>query len=446
MIGDFLANRIQKTIKKNMRKAMFQLEDITVTCEELRINLLESDVNQTVVDALLDKVAKRAKTELVAHEFTPSQMMIKIMHEEVQKILGGNVAELIFKNKPAVIMLVGTNGSGKTTTTAKLANFIHKKYSRKPLLVACDVYRPAAIEQLKILGKQINLPVFAMKPNIKPAKIAKQALMQAKKLKCDTVILDTAGRLSIDENLIAELSEIRNVTNPQEILIVVDGMSGQDIINTVSSFHEKLKLTGVIVTKLDSDTKGGAALSIRYASKLPIKLIGTGEKISAIQQFFPDRTADRILGMGDIKTLFETINDDLDHRTMKITMQRMMRGQFDLQDMYNQLKQMKKIGSMQKLAKMIPGANKISPEKLQTLEHQFFDTTQLLNSMTHEERTKIRLIKHLTRKKRIIQGSGTSEKSYNKMLNHYDKSKKQVDSIAKAIKQGRMPNFNNSNF
>ena len=440
MIGDLLASRMQKIIRKNMEKSQKNKAVIAETIAELKLCLLEADVNQVVVDDLMTTIEQRANQEVMISRLKPSQMMIKIVHDEILKILGGATNDLNIKGRLPVILIVGLQGSGKTTSVAKMANLVAKQKSKKPLMVACDIYRPGAIDQLVDLGKQINIPVFE-RGTSNPVTTAQKALKYAEKNHYDLVIIDTAGRLQINEDLMNELKTIRNKIQPQEILLVVDGMVGQDIINQVTAFHKALKLTGVVITKLDGDAKGGAALSVTQLTGLPIKFIGTGEQIKNWQIFHPDRMANRILGMGDLKTLFETASEVIDARTMKVTMQRMMRGQFDLQDLLNQLKQMKKIGSLNKISRMIPGLPKISPEKIADTEEKLRVIQILISSMTVAERQNIHLLRQLNRKQRIIKGSGRSEKEYNSMINHYNRSKKQVDLMAKNIKQGRMPDF-----
>ena len=440
MIGDLLANRMQKIIRKNMDKGRIKTEDINNTIEELRICLLEADVNQIVVNDLLDVVASKAQGQILTTGLKPSQMMIKILHTEILRILGGKTTDLNLNSRPAIILMVGLQGSGKTTSCGKIAHLIQKQNSKKPLLVACDIYRPGAIEQLKIVGEGIGVPVF-QNGTANPVSTAQKALKLAKREKHDLIIIDTAGRLQINDELMGELIQIRNKVSPHEILLVVDGMVGQDIINQAKTFNDKLKLTGVVVTKLDGDTRGGAALSIRYLTGLPIKFIGTGEQVKNLQIFHPDRMANRIMGMGDLKTFFETVNESMDNRTIKTTMTRMMRGQFDLQDLLNQLKQMSKAGSLQKIARLMPGVNNISAEKISNAERRLHSAEILITSMTARERREIRLLRQISRKNRILKGSGRTEKEYNELINNYNKSKKQVDMIAKSIKQGKMPNI-----
>lgn len=440
MIGDFLANRLKNNIEKNMKKSTLMEENIKATLKEIRLSLLEADVNIEVVKEFIKKIEQKAKGEYILEGLNAGQMMVKFVHEELINIFGKTEKKLNLKTKPTVIMMTGLQGSGKTTTTAKIAKLIQKKYNKKVLLVACDIYRPAAIEQLKVLAKQLNMELFE-KGTQNPVLTAQQALEYGEKNKFDVILLDTAGRLHIDQPLMDELKQIKKQVHPQEILIVVDGMTGQDIINVSKQFNETLSLTGVVVTKLDGDARGGAALSITQLTGLAIKFIGTGEGINNLQIFYPDRMADRILGMGDVKTLVEKVQENFDERDIKKTMNRIMMGQFDLQDLLNQMKKMTNMGKMGGLMKMIPGMPKMTDEKVAEAERKLKITHVLLNSMTVKERREPRLLKHLNRKQRILKGSGRSEKEYNELLNQFDKTKKQVDQIAKQIKQGRIPNI-----
>ncbi|AKM53304.1 signal recognition particle protein [Spiroplasma atrichopogonis] len=437
MIGDFLAGKLKKSIEKNLKKSTLTEETVKETLREIRLALLEADVNNEVVKDFIKNVEQKAKGEYISEGLNASQMMIKIVHEELINIFGKTAKEISLTSKPTIIMIVGLQGSGKTTTTGKISKLLEKKYHKKPLLVACDIYRPAAIDQLKTLGKNLNIDIFE-KGTQNPVLTAQQAIEYAKTNKNDVILLDTAGRLHIDAELMTELKEIKKAVSPDEILIVVDGMTGQDIINVAEKFDDLLKLTGVVVTKIDGDSRGGAALSITHLTKLPIKFIGTGEGMSNLQIFYPDRMADRILGMGDVQTLFEKAKDVLDERDIKKTMNRMMMGQFDLQDLLNQMRQLSKMGKMGGIMKLIPGMPKISEEKIMEAERKLKVTEVLLSSMTVKERREPRLLKHISRKTRIIKGSGRSEKEYNELINQFEKTKKQVDEMAKQIKSGRI--------
>ncbi|MFJ1522527.1 signal recognition particle protein [Spiroplasma sp. ald] len=440
MIGDFLANRLKKSIEKNMKKSTLTTDAITETMREIRLALLEADVNNEVVKDFIKAVETKARGEYILDGLNASQMMVKIVHEELVNIFGKIVKELSLTSKPTIVMMVGLQGSGKTTTTGKITKLVEKKYHKKPLLVACDIYRPAAIEQLKTIGKNLNIEVFE-RGTQNPVTTAQQAITYAKDNKNDVILIDTAGRLHIDAELMQELKEIKNNITPDEILLVVDGMTGQDIINVAIEFNQLLKLTGVVVTKLDGDARGGAALSITHLTKLPITFIGTGEGMSNLQIFYPDRMADRILGMGDVQTLVEKAKDVLDERDIKKTMNRMMMGQFDLQDLLNQMRQISKMGKMSGIMKLLPGMPKLSDEKIADAERKLKVTEVLLSSMTVKERREPRLLKHLSRKNRILKGSGRTEKEYNELINQFEKTKKQVDEIARQIKSGRMPNI-----
>ena len=441
MIGDLLAGQMQRTIRRNVGRARLTPATITKTLNAIKLCLLEADVNYEVVQKILTLVKTKATTELVVTELKPADMVVKLVHEAVLRVLGTTTTSLNLSLNPAVIMLVGLQGGGKTTTCAKLGHLIAKQNSKKPLLVAADPDRPGAIEQLQTLGTELGLTVFAEPKETNAIKIVEHALRFARTHHHNVMVVDTAGRSQIATNLMAELEVMRQKLSPSEILLVVDGMVGQDIIHQIRSFNDRLKLTGVIITKLDGDARGGAALSVRYLTKLPIKFIGTGEQTKHLQRFYPDRMANRIMGMGDLKTFFETANDQLDQRSLKATMQRIMRGQFDLQDMLNQMIQIKKMGSLKAIARMLPGANRVSDQQLANIETQLFEAKLLIQSMTNAERRQVRLLRHLSRKERIIRGSGRSEQEYHKMLNYYQKSKKKVDLIARQIRQGKIPSL-----
>nr|WP_237243932.1 signal recognition particle protein [Spiroplasma clarkii] len=369
------------------------------------------------------------------------QQMVKIVHQELVEILGKVNQPLEINKKPSIIMMVGLQGAGKTTTVGKLAHLLTNKYKKKPLMVGLDIYRPGAIDQLVELGEKNGLSSFE-KGKQDPVKTSKQAVDFADQNGYDVVILDTAGRLQIDKDLMKELNNIRKAVSPQEIILTVDGMTGQDIINVTQEFDKLLKLSGVIVTKLDGDARGGATLSITDITKLPIKFIGEGEGIGALAEFHPKRMADRILGMGDVDTLFEKAASVVDQRTMEKTMKRMFAGQFDLEDLRNQLGQVAKMGNLGGLMKMMPGlGNKVSDAQIEQAQQRLFVANVLMDSMTLKERRDPRVLKAIKRKERIIKGSGRTEKEYNDLLNQFDKGKKQVAEMTKQLKQGRMPNL-----
>ncbi|WP_027063152.1 signal recognition particle protein [Mesoplasma seiffertii] len=443
--GDFLSRRMKKSIEKNMKQSTLHADNIKETLREIRLALLEADVNVDVVKALVANIKEKAEGGYIEEGVKAHQQMVKLVHEELIAVLGKENAPLNLSKKPTVIMMVGLQGSGKTTTTNKLAYLLAKKNAKKPLMVGLDIYRPGAIDQLVELGQKSNIPVFE-KGKQSPLKTAKQAIEFAEENGHDVVLLDTAGRLQIDKELMNELNELRKTTSPSEILLVVDGMIGQEIINVTNEFNKLLKLTGVVVTKLDGDARGGATLSISYMTKLPIKFIGEGEGISALAPFYPKRMADRILGMGDIETLFEKAVENIDERSMQKTMKRMFMGQYDLEDLRNQLGQMAKMGSLSGLMKMIPGAGKLSETQIEDAQRKLVVFSIIMDSMTLKERREPKLLKSLTRKNRIIKGSGRTEKEFNELVNNFEKGKKQVMEMTKMMKQGRMPNFGGRGF
>lgn len=444
--GDFLANRMKKSIEKNIKKTSLTEESIKETLREIRLALIEADVNIDVVKKFIKKVEEQAVGQQIEHGVRSDQQMVKIVHAELINILGKVNQPLDINKKPSIIMMVGLQGAGKTTTVGKLGYLLTKKYKKKPLMVGLDIYRPGAIDQLEELGRKNNLSTFS-KGHQDPVKTAKEAIDYAETNGYDVIILDTAGRLQIDKNLMSELNNIRKEVSPQEIILTVDGMTGQDIINVSQEFDKLLKLTGVIVTKLDGDARGGATLSITDITKLPIKFIGEGEGIAALAEFHPKRMADRILGMGDIETLFEKATAVVDQRTMEKTMKRMFSGQFDLEDLRNQLGQLSKMGNLSGIMKLIPGLNnKISESQTEQAQHRLFVANVLMNSMTIKERRDPRILKAINRKKRILKGSGRSEKEFNDLLNQFDKGKKQVLEMAKQAKQGKMPNLGGLKF
>ncbi len=442
MIGDFLSNRLKKSIQKNMKKSILTKEGIEPSLREIKINLLEADVNIEVVNDLIKKIKSKSLNKGILNNANPSQMMIKIVHTEIKDILGKSTSFLNLSSKPNIFLVAGLQGSGKTTTVAKLATYVkRKKHYNKILLVACDVYRPAAIEQLKQLSQNAGVDIFE-KGLQSPIKTITESLIYANKYKYDLVIIDTAGRTQVDQKLMDEIKQIKKISKPNETLLVVDGMIGQEIIPIISSFNNAINLSGVIVTKLDGSSRGGSVLSITHMTNIPIKFIGTGENLNNLELFHPKRMADRILGMGDIDTLFEKFRDNIDDRTIKVSMRRMMSGQFDLQDYLNQLKQMKKMGKMSSIMKLIPNSPKISAEKLDSIQRKLNITEIILNSTTIKERREPKLLKYLTRKQRVIKGSGRTEKEFNELMNQYEKIKKKIDEVKKQMISGNMPKFN----
>ncbi|WP_434329320.1 signal recognition particle protein [Mycoplasma capricolum subsp. capricolum] len=442
--GDFLSKRMQKSIEKNMKNSTLNEENIKETLKEIRLSLLEADVNIEATKEIINNVKQKALGGYIFEGANAHQQMIKIVHEELVNILGKENAPLELNKKPSVVMMVGLQGSGKTTTANKLAYLLNKKNKKKVLLVGLDIYRPGAIEQLIQLGQKTNTQVFE-KGKQDPVLTAQEALEYAQENNFDVVILDTAGRLQVDQVLMTELDNLKKKTSPSEILLVVDGMSGQEIINVTNEFNDKLKLSGVVVTKLDGDARGGATLSISYLTKLPIKFIGEGEGYNALAAFYPKRMADRLMGMGDIETLFERAIENIDERSIQKTMNRMFLGQFDLEDLRNQLAQIAKMGSLNKLMKMLP-INKVSESQIQDAQRKLAVFSILMDSMTLKERRDPRVLKAISRKNRIIKGSGRSEKEFNELINSFEKGKKQVLEITKMIKSGRMPNLSKGGF
>jgi len=439
--ADLMAKKMQKTLAKNISKKTLTAENIEDFLKDLRIILLESDVNFQVIKKLINQIREKALGEYIKEGLDPQQMLIKIIHEEFVDIMGTKNVDLTTSNKPTVIMVAGLQGSGKTTTTAKLANYLIKKQNKKCLLVACDIYRLAAVDQLKTLGKQLKIEVFHQE-NTKPEIIVANAKRYAEANGFDIVIVDTAGRLHIDEALMTELVQIQKQVNPDEVLLVIDGMAGQDMINVAQSFIDKINVKGFILTKMDGSAKGGIALSLSYLTKLPIKFLGSGEKVNDLEVFYPKRMADRILGMGDIETLLEQAQDNFTSRDVEATMNRMMLGQFDLNDLLNQMKQVQGMGKLGSLVKMIPGlGTKISDNKINDAELDLKVAEIIINSTTVKEREKPQLLRYPTRKVRVLKGSGRTEKELNKLLGQYEKIKKTMDRIANQVKQGQMPDL-----
>ena len=383
--------------------------------------LLEADVNYKVVKQFIDKVNSRAVGEEVMESLTPGQQVVKIVHDELTELLGGVQSKLIISPKPpTVIMMVGLQGSGKTTTTGKLGRLL-KKQGKRPLLAACDIYRPAAIKQLQVLGEQLDIPVFTLGDQVSPVDIAKGALAHAKSHGNDIVILDTAGRLHIDEVLMEELRQVKEAVEPTEILLVVDSMVGQDAANVAASFNELLDISGVILTKLDGDTRGGAALSIKTVTGKPIKFAGMGEKLDALEPFHPDRMASRILGMGDVLTLIEKAQENIDQQKAEELQKKMMKAEFTLEDYLAQMDQLKDMGNINSMMEMIPGMSKNKLKDLQVSDKDLAQTKAIILSMTVEERRNPKIING-SRRKRIAAGSGMKVQDVNRLLKQYDQS------------------------
>ena len=422
-----LGDRLQNAIHKIKGYGKITEDNISDMMREIRLALLEADVNYKVVKEFTNTVKEKALGEEVASSINPGDLFVKIVKDELTELLGGEQEDICLNGNPTVLMLVGLQGSGKTTTIGKLANFLRKKHAKKPLLVACDVYRPAAIDQLKQIGKQLNIEVYDEgKEN--PVDISKRAIKYAKEKNYDYVLIDTAGRLHIDENLMDELENIRKEVHPDEILLVIDSMMGQDAINVITGFNDKLPLTGVILTKLDGDTRGGVALSVRHLTHVPIKFIGVSEKLDGLDSFDPERMAGRILGMGDIVSLVEKATDAIDEKEAEKTAKRMQQGKFDLEDFLSTMKQMKKLGPLENLLKLIPGAKKMGLNNVKIDPKQLAHIEAIVLSMTPKERRHPEIIK-ASRKTRIAAGSGTSVQEVNKLLQQFDQLKKMMKQI-----------------
>ncbi|WP_312469285.1 signal recognition particle protein [Neobacillus sp.] len=427
MAFEGLADRLQNTIQKIRGKGKVSEADVKEMMREVRLALLEADVNFKVVKDFVKKVSERAVGQEVLKSLTPGQQIIKIVNEELTALMGGEQSKIAASNRPpTVIMMVGLQGAGKTTTTGKLSLLLRKKYNRNPLLVAADIYRPAAIKQLQTLGKQLDMPVFSLGDQVSPVEIAKQAIEKAKEEHHDYVLIDTAGRLHVDEALMDELKDIKELTKPDEIFLVVDAMTGQDAVNVAQSFNEQLGLTGVVLTKLDGDTRGGAALSIRAVTQTPIKFVGLGEKMDALEPFHPERMASRILGMGDVLTLIEKAQANVDEQKAKELEQKMRTATFTLEDFLEQLGQVRNLGPLDELLKMMPGANKIKGlNNLQIDEKQISHVEAIIQSMTKAEKNNPEIL-NSKRKTRIAKGSGRSVTEVNRLLKQFEDMKKMM--------------------
>ena len=423
-----LQDRLEGIIHKAKGYGKITEDNISEMLREVRIALLEADVNYKVVKEFVNNVKEKALGSEVATSLKPGEVFVKIVNDELVELLGGEATPLNLKGNPAILMLVGLQGSGKTTTIGKLANFLRKKHAKKPLLVACDVYRPAAIDQLKTIGKELNIPVYDEGLS-DPVNTSLNAITYAKENHYDYVLIDTAGRLHIDETLMDELNNIKNKVNPGEILLVIDSMMGQDAINVITGFNDKLDLTGVILTKLDGDTRGGVALSARHLTNVPIKFIGVSEKMDGLDFFDPRRMADRILGMGDVVSLVEKAEEIIDEKEAANTMKKLQRGKYDLDDFLTQMKQIKKMGPLENLIKLIPGARKMGLDNVQIDPKQISHIEAIISSMTKEERRDPSIIK-ASRKQRISKGSGSSVQEVNRLLEQFENYKKMMKQVA----------------
>ena len=437
MAFEALTEKFSKVIKKIKGESHLTEKNMDDMLKEVRIALLEADVNYKVVRDFVNGVKEKAIGEKVFDKLNPSEMVVKIVRDELVNLLGSDACELTYnKNKPTIILLVGLQGSGKTTTAGKLAYLMKNKLNKKVLLAACDVYRPAAIDQLDQIAKQINVPLINLGTNENPVNIALKAKEEAYNDHYDVLIIDTAGRLQIDEALMEELKNIKEKVIPDEILLLTDAMAGQDSVNVTKKFNEDLALTGAIMSKMDGDSRGGAALSIAHVTGVPIKFIGTGEKISDLDIFHPDRMAERILGMGDVLTLIDKVSENIDEKEAKKSVKKMVDGNFTLDDMLKQMKQVQKLGSLGGLLKLIPGMPKVNDAQLSAAEKEMKNFEVIINSMTPEERSHPEILKN-SRKVRIAKGSGKTNADVNKVLKKYDQMKLMMKQM-----KGRNGKFN----
>src|SRR5699024_401360 len=420
-----LAERVQSTMKKITGKGKVSEQDVKEMTREVRLALLEADVNFKVVKNLIKRIKERAVGQEVMDSLTPGQQVIKVVKEELTELMGGEQSKVAVADKsPTVIMMVGLQGAGKTTTTGKLANLLRKKHNRNPLLVACDVYRPAAVQQLETLGTQLDMPVFSMGTDANPVDIATKAIAKAKEEHQDYVIIDTAGRLHVDNDLMDELDQIKESVKPDEIFLVVDAMTGQDAVNVAENFNGQLDISGVVLTKLDGDTRGGAALSIKAVTDKPIKFVGMGEKLDQLEEFHTERMASRILGMGDVLSLIEKAQTTIDEKQAKELEEKMRTMSFTFDDFLEQMGQVKQMGPLEDILAMLPGAGKMKGMKnIQVDEKQLTHIEAIIQSMTKEERNDPSVI-NASRRKRIATGSGTNIAQVNRLLKQFNEMKK----------------------
>ncbi|MDF2545749.1 signal recognition particle protein [Anaerosolibacter sp.] len=438
MVFEGLADKLQGALQKLKSKGKLTENDVKEVMREVKLALLEADVNFKVVKEFIDKVKDRAVGQEVMESLTPGQQVVKIVHEELTALMGTTHSKITFASKPpTVIMLVGLQGAGKTTTGGKLGAYL-KKLGKRPLLVAGDIYRPAAIKQLQVVGGQLDIPVFSLGDKVSPVQIAKEGIDHAGKHGNDVVIIDTAGRLHIDENLMEELENIKKTVMPHEILLVVDAMTGQDAVNVAENFNNRLGIDGVILTKMDGDTRGGAALSVRSVAQKPIKFVGMGEKLSEIEPFHPDRMASRILGMGDVLSLIEKAQANFDEKKAKELEKKIRSQDFTFEDFLDQLQQMKKLGPLSQLLEMIPGANSKQLKDIEINDKELAHIEAMINSMTTEERRNPSMING-SRRKRIAAGSGMTVQKVNNLLKQFEQTKKmmkQFSDMEKGMKKG----------
>ena len=430
-----LSERLERSFK--ILKGQGKITEINVaeTLKDVRKALLDADVNYKTAKVFTETVKEKALGQDVLNSLKPSQLMVKIVHDELTALMGGTSVDVNLKGNPAIILMSGLQGSGKTTFSGKLANMLRSKRGKRPLLVAGDVYRPAAIDQLKVLGGQLGIPVYAEEGNRNPVQIAEHAIAYAKQNQHDVVIVDTAGRLAVDEQMMNEIAAIKAAIHPQEILFVVDAMTGQDAVNTAKEFNDRLDFDGVVLTKLDGDTRGGAALSIRTVVTKPIKLVGTGEKLEALDVFHPERMADRILGMGDIVSLVERAQEQFDEEEARKLQRKIQKNQFDFNDFLNQIHQIKKMGNLKDLASMIPGVGKALKD-VDIDDNAFKGIEAIILSMTPKERSHPEIL-NTSRRQRIARGSGTNIQEVNRLIKQFDQTRKMMKMVT-GSKMGRM--------
>jgi signal recognition particle subunit SRP54 len=430
-----LTERLEGALKTLKGEGKISEINVAATLKEIRRALVDADVNYKIAKEFTDTVKEKALGEKVINAVSPAQLIVKIMNDELTQLMGGSTVDLNLKENPAIILMSGLQGSGKTTFSGKLASFLKSKRQKKPLLVACDIYRPAAIEQLKVLGEQIGVEVYSEPGNTNPVQISQNAIAYAKQNNFNLVIIDTAGRLAIDEQMMDEITRVKQAINPHEILFVVDAMTGQDAVNTAKAFNERLDFTGVILTKLDGDTRGGAALSIKYEVKKPIKFVGTGEKMDALDVFYPERMAQRILGMGDIVSFVERAQQQYDAEEASRLQKKIRKNEFDFNDFLSQLNQIRKMGNIKDLLGMIPGMGKAMKD-IDIDDNAFKKIEAIILSMTPAERENPELLNG-TRRKRLADGSGNSIQEVNQFIKQFDDMKKMMKTMSKLNTAGR---------
>ena len=431
-----LSDRLERSFKILKGEGRITEINVAETLKDVRRALLDADVNYKVAKTFTDTVKQKAMGMNVLTAIKPGQLMVKIVHDELAELMGGETVGLKLDGKPSIILMSGLQGSGKTTFSGKLANMLKTKQNKRPLLVACDVYRPAAIQQLHVVGESVGVPVYSEPENKDVIAIAQNALREAKAKNNDVVIIDTAGRLAVDEQMMNEIASLKEAVNPNETLFVVDSMTGQDAVNTAKEFNDRLDFDGVVLTKLDGDTRGGAALSIRTVVTKPIKFIGTGEKMEAIDAFHPSRMADRILGMGDVVSLVERAQEQYDEEEARKLQKKIMKNKFDFNDFYNQIQQIKKMGNLKDLAGMIPGVGKAIKD-VDIDDDAFKSIEAIIQSMTPKERTNPEIL-NTSRRQRIAKGSGTNIQEVNRLIKQFDQTRKMMKMVTGAGMKGMM--------